>query len=170
MQQDGREDDGCNGETDQNRDHWRRGGRHDNGEHGDTEVPVWSTANVVGLPVDLAAETRDRIARQTRDAAYEVIQLKGYTSYAIALALDRICSAILYDERAILNVSTLLENHHGVADVYMGVPCVVGAGGIERVVEVPLSNHELRQFQESAKELRVRIETAVTTLTREESR
>ncbi|MCL6446296.1 MAG: L-lactate dehydrogenase [Alicyclobacillus sp.] len=99
------------------------------GEHGDTEVAVWSKANVAGIPIRLPATTEQAIYKQTRDAAYDIIQAKGYTSYAIALALDRICAAILHDERAVLNVSTLLKEYGGIADVYMGVPCVVGITG-----------------------------------------
>ncbi|KRW92454.1 lactate dehydrogenase [Alicyclobacillus tengchongensis] len=131
------------------------------GEHGDTEVPVWSTANVVGTLIDLTAEKRRRVALQTRKAAYEIIESKGYTSYAIALALDRICTAILYDEHAVLNVSTLLHEYRGISDVYMGVPCVIGASGVENVIDLPLSVRKQTAFEASARELRARIQQAL---------
>lgn len=92
------------------------------GEHGDAEVPVWSRANVAGMPLELDEDTKNNIFVHTRDAAYEIIKAKGSTYYAIAL--DRICTAILRDEGAVLNVSTLVENYHGVSDVYVGVPCL----------------------------------------------
>jgi L-lactate dehydrogenase len=127
------------------------------GEHGDTEVPLWSKTNIAGVPVQLPEGTRDSIYRQTRDAAYRVIEAKGYTSYAIALALDRICAAILHDEHAVLNVSTLLRDYHGISDVYMGVPCVVGRDGVERVIDMPLDEVELVNLRKSAEELSARI-------------
>ncbi|MCL6627513.1 MAG: L-lactate dehydrogenase, partial [Alicyclobacillus shizuokensis] len=102
-------------------------------------------------------ETKQRIDTQTRDAAYEIIRAKGSTSYAIALALDRICAAILHDERAVLNVSTLLAGYHGISDVYMGVPCVVGRLGVARVVDLPLEDGEVEGLRHSAEELSKRI-------------
>jgi L-lactate dehydrogenase len=134
------------------------------GEHGDTEVAVWSKTNVVGVPLDLPEETKQSIYIQTRDAAYEIIKTKGYTSYAIALALDRISTAILHDEQAVLNVSTLLTDYHGISDVYMGVPCVVGHSGISRVVDLPLDNEELAGLRHSAAELSARIRTVMPML------
>lgn len=136
------------------------------GEHGDTEVALWSRAMVAGMPLDIDEPTRQRIAADTKNAAYEVIQAKGFTSYAIGLALDRICAAILNDEHAVLNVSTLIdvattdllpdtEPH-----VYLGVPCVVGANGIERIIQPALSDDERQGFQRSAELVRTRIEFA----------
>ncbi|WP_206922466.1 L-lactate dehydrogenase [Alicyclobacillus suci] len=132
------------------------------GEHGDTEVPVWSTTNVAGVPVELPGMQKADISAKTRDAAYDIIMAKGYTSYAIALALDRICAAILHDEHAVLNVSTLLSDYHGVSDVYMGVPCVVGRQGVERVVTLPLAEAEMRNFRHSAQTLAARIRTVTS--------
>jgi L-lactate dehydrogenase len=132
------------------------------GEHGDTEVAVWSKTNIAGVPVQLPEETKQLIYTRTRDAAYEIIQEKGCTSYAIALALDRICAAILHDEQTVLNVSTLLKDFHGISDVYMGVPCVVGHKGIHRIIDLPLDDAELSGLKHSAAELLTRIRSVMT--------
>lgn len=128
------------------------------GEHGDTEVPIWSGANLAGVGIEIATERRAELATLARNAGYDVIQAKGYTSYAIALALDRICAAVLNDEHAILCVSTLLTNYHDISGVYMSVPCVVGRSGVERVIEVPFTGEELGAFRRSANELTQRID------------
>ncbi|MGO4374861.1 L-lactate dehydrogenase, partial [Paenibacillus sp. MCAF20] len=104
------------------------------GEHGDTELPVWSLANVAGTNFSLTDAAKSEIFANTRDAAYQIIEAKGATYYAIALALDRIVTAILRDESAVLNVSTLLDNYHGVSDVFMGVPCIVDRQGVREVL------------------------------------
>lgn len=124
------------------------------GEHGDSEVPVWSLANFAGTPLNLSEEDKEDIFTNTRDAAYGIIEAKGATYYAIALALDRICTAILRDEGAVLNVSTLLTDYHGVSDVYLGVPCIVDASGVREVVELPMTEEEKEQFRKSASKLK----------------
>jgi L-lactate dehydrogenase len=134
------------------------------GEHGDTELPVWSRANITGVPIDINAEERELIFQQTKQAAYQIIEAKGYTSYAIALALDRICTAILSNEHAVLSVSSLLQDYHGISDVYLGVPCVIGRSGIERVIDLGPSNEELQMLQQSAKALRERIDWVMDTI------
>ncbi len=134
------------------------------GEHGDTELPVWSRANITGVPIDISAEERELIFQQTKQAAYQIIEAKGYTSYAIALALDRICTAILSNEHAVLSVSSLLQDYHGISDVYLGVPCVIGRSGIERVIDLGPSNEELQMLQRSAKALRERIDWVMDTI------
>ena len=87
----------------------------------------------------LDEETKQRIFENTRDAAYQIIEKKGATYYAIALALDRICAAILGDEGAVLNVSTLLEDYYGISDVYLGVPCIVDRQGVREVMHIDLT-------------------------------
>ena len=124
------------------------------GEHGDSELPVWSLANLAGTALDLSDEVKDQLFIHTRDAAYEIIEAKGATYYAIALALDRICTAILQDEGAVLNVSTLLDNYYGVSDVYLGVPCVVDRSGIRKALEIKLTEHEQQLFHKSADKLK----------------
>jgi len=111
------------------------------GEHGDSELPLWSLANIAGTEIALPGEDKNNIFTHTRDAAYEIIEAKGATYYAIALALDRICTAILKNESAVLNVSTLLHDYHGISDVYLGVPCVVDRNGIREVLPLNITDH-----------------------------
>ncbi|MFC5469014.1 L-lactate dehydrogenase [Cohnella suwonensis] len=124
------------------------------GEHGDSELPLWSLANVAGTGIRLDEEKKERIFANTKDAAYEIIAAKGATYYAVALALDRICTAILRDEGAVLNVSTLLRDYHGISDVYLGVPCVVDRGGVREVLQLDLSEREQRELRLSAEKLK----------------
>ncbi|MGG1519429.1 L-lactate dehydrogenase [Paenibacillus oryzisoli] len=124
------------------------------GEHGDSELPVWSLANIAGTRIPFDEETKERIFTNTRDAAYEIISAKGATYYAIALALDRICTAILRDEGAVLNVSTLLQDYHGVSNVYLGVPCVVDRSGVREVLKLEISELEREQLQRSAQKMK----------------
>ncbi|HYF77164.1 MAG TPA: L-lactate dehydrogenase [Symbiobacteriaceae bacterium] len=132
------------------------------GEHGDTEVPVWSGLNVAGLLPDECEEThrwclddadKETIYEETRTAAYKIIERKGSTYYAIALALARICEAILRDQHSVLAVSSYLEGYHGVSGICLGVPTVVGRNGVEAVMEIPLSAREAEQFRASAAKL-----------------
>jgi L-lactate dehydrogenase len=128
------------------------------GEHGDSELPVWSRANVAGIQVDLPQDKQDAIFQDTRDAAYEIINAKGATFYAIALALDRICAAILRNESSVLTVSTLLNGQYGVNDVYLGVPCIVDHSGVRRVLDLELSEKEQELFRHSAATLKSHID------------
>jgi L-lactate dehydrogenase len=127
------------------------------GEHGDTELPVWSRAQVAGVQIPLEEAEREAIFQRTRNAAYEIIQSKGMTNYAIALALERICTAILRNEGTVLTVSTLLQDYCGVSDVYLGVPCVVDRSGVRDVIKLELDDKERAQFQASADAIRERI-------------
>lgn len=127
------------------------------GEHGDSEVPVWSLANVAGTDLKLDEETQQDIFDRTKNAAYEIINAKGATSYAIALALDRIVAAILGNEGSVLNVSTYLEDYNGVSDVYLGVPCVVDRNGVREILPLPLNESEKVAFQASANKLKEQI-------------
>jgi len=129
------------------------------GEHGDSELPVWSLANVAGIDIDLSEDARNEIFSNTRDAAYQIIQAKGATYYAIAVAIDRICAAILNNEGAVLNVSTLLTDYHGVSDVYLGVPCVVDRSGVRQVLELTLTPEEKQMFIASADKIKSLIES-----------
>ncbi|CAG7644979.1 L-lactate dehydrogenase 1 [Paenibacillus solanacearum] len=124
------------------------------GEHGDSELPLWSLANVAGSEVQLSEAEREEVFVNTRDAAYQIISAKGATYYAIALALDRICTAILRDEGAVLNVSTLLHDYHGVSDVFLGVPCVVDRSGVRKVIDIPITAEEKELLHRSADKLK----------------
>ncbi|WP_207428830.1 L-lactate dehydrogenase [Pedobacter sp. SYSU D00535] len=124
------------------------------GEHGDSELPVWSLANIAGTTLELSEQDKEEIFTNTRDAAYQIINAKGATFYAIALALDRICTAILRNEAAVLNVSTLLQDYHGISDVYLGVPCIVDRNGIREVLKLNLSDEEEEKLRASANKLK----------------
>ncbi|WEK56301.1 MAG: L-lactate dehydrogenase [Candidatus Cohnella colombiensis] len=124
------------------------------GEHGDSELPLWSLANVAGTEVRLSDESKETIFTNTRDAAYQIISAKGATYYAIALALDRICTAILRDEGAVLNVSTLLKDYHGVSDVFLGVPCIVDRHGVREIMDIKITEEEKLLLHRSADKLK----------------
>ncbi len=129
------------------------------GEHGDSELPLWSLANIAGTELSISDGVKERIFADTRDAAYQIIKAKGATYYAIALALDRICTAILHNEAAVLNVSTLLDDYHGVSGVYLGVPCIVDRDGIRDVLKLNISDSEKEMLQSSAAKLKEIIES-----------
>lgn len=129
------------------------------GEHGDSEVAAWSSARVAGLPIeDFCAPDAypdfDELLRRVRRAAPEIIERKGYTSFAIASCVARICEAVLRDERTILPVSTMTSGQYGIEGVYLSLPCVIGQRGIERVIELPLSVSERDGLRASAEVLR----------------
>ncbi|HDG4542878.1 TPA: L-lactate dehydrogenase [Staphylococcus aureus] len=131
------------------------------GEHGDTELAVWSQANVAGISVydtlkeQTGSEAKaEEIYVNTRDAAYEIIQAKGSTYYGIALALMRISKAILNNENNVLNVSIQLDGQYGGhKGVYLGVPTLVNQHGAVKIYEMPLSAEEQALFDKSVKTL-----------------
>lgn len=133
------------------------------GEHGDSEVPVWSLANIAGLQLAEFAEsngithdrsTMDEIFRQTRDAAYHIIERKGATYYAVAAGLMRIVDSILRDQRTVLSVSSLIQDYYGISDLCFSLPTIVGREGIDRVLRLPLNEEEIAGLQHSAEVLR----------------
>jgi L-lactate dehydrogenase len=137
------------------------------GEHGDSEIAAWSSARVAGVAVrefceGAGAECPDfgELLGRVRRAAPDIIERKGYTSYAIGSCVARICEAILRDERSILPVSTLLTGQYGISGVYLSLPCVMGRGGVERVVEIPLDEDERAGLRASAELLRRTTESA----------
>lgn len=147
------------------------------GEHGDSEFPVWSYANVAGLPIyDWVMKNRDvdeeemvNLFFKVRDAAYEIIEKKGATFYGIAVALSRITQAILDNENAVLPLSVYLDGEYGVNDIYIGTPAVINAKGIQEVLEIPLSDGELDRMQASAKQLKDILEAAFAKLEEEDA-
>ena len=129
------------------------------GEHGDSEFVSWSALSIGNIPVRSFSEqsniqwdkeTEDILENDVRNAAYEVINRKGATAFSVALALVRICEAILGDEKTILTVSTLLEDYLCVNNVYLSVPTIVGRNGIEKVLNISLSKDEEKKFINSA--------------------
>jgi L-lactate dehydrogenase len=124
------------------------------GEHGDSEVCAFSTVRIGGVSLDgFAGESgidHHATAEEVRTAAYAIVASKGYTSFGVATAIVRICEAIIRDEQAVLPVSTLLKGQFGLTDVYMSLPCVLGAGGVERVLTPELPPEELGRVMASA--------------------
>jgi L-lactate dehydrogenase len=133
------------------------------GEHGDSEVPVWSLANVAGTrlrdycPVcgqEYDENYLNKLFVQVKNAAYKIIELKGRTYYAIGLGLTRIVESIMRDENAVLTVSSLLEDYYGVSDLCLSVPTIINSDGVREVLKLPLEKKEIQQFQNSAAILR----------------
>jgi L-lactate dehydrogenase len=134
------------------------------GEHGDSELPLWSSASVGSVPLlswpgadgrpALDEATRDRIALDVVQSAYRIIEGKGATNYAIGLAATRVVEALVNDERRILPVSSRLEDYLGIRDVCLSVPAIVHAGGVGDRVEVPMTDAELAGLRRSAEAVR----------------
>ncbi len=133
------------------------------GEHGDSEVPVWSLANIAGMRLDTYCEANNMmctdqslnsIFEQTRDAAYHIIELKGATYYAIGAGLLRIVEAILRDQSTVLSVSSLQSDYYGISNVCFSLPTVIDRGGVEHVVRLHLEQEEIEGLQKSAKILK----------------
>lgn len=133
------------------------------GEHGDSEIAAFSSANVSGIPVNEFCELRGfyhhekataELAEKVKNSAYEIIQKKQATYYGIAMAVKRICEAILRDEKSILPVSSLMEGAYGIHDIVLSMPAIIGKNGIEMQVPIALSDRELKDLQESANVLR----------------
>ena len=133
------------------------------GEHGDSEFVPWSSLRIGTIPVksfseqysiEWDKETEKVIAEDVKNCAYEVINRKGATAFAVAVALVRIVEALLRDEKTILTVSTLLNDYCGVSDTYLSVPTVVGKNGVEKVLSVDFSDEEKEKFTSSARIMR----------------
>lgn len=132
------------------------------GEHGDTELPVWSHADIackkisewVHLKKDYKQDDLEDIFLNVRDAAYHIIERKGATYYGIAMALVRLTKAILQNENSVLTVSAYLDGEYGHKDVYIGVPAVVNRSGIREIVQLDLNEEEQRKFDHSVEVLK----------------
>ena len=127
------------------------------GEHGDSEVAVFSSVRIGGIPLNQFAPDKtwdlEKLADDVRTAGYRIIEGKGHTSYGVATAIVRICEAILRDERAVLPVSTLLTGEFGLSDVYLSLPCILGANGVERVLVPELDANEFAKLQTSGEKI-----------------
>ncbi|MGG0754535.1 L-lactate dehydrogenase [Brevibacillus laterosporus] len=137
------------------------------GEHGDTELPVWSQASIGGKSiteclkqgVGPSKEELDQIFINVRDAAYHIIEKKGATYYGIGMSLARLTKAILYNQNSILTISTLLQGEFGLHDTYLGVPAVVNRSGVREVVEITLNEEEKAKLKHSADVLKKALST-----------
>lgn len=133
------------------------------GEHGDSEIAAWSTIKIAGMGIDeyckidkldYNEEFKTFITDEVKHAAYEIINRKGYTNYAVALAVRRITEAILGDEQSILTVSGLQNGESSLNDVYIAMPSIVGRNGIRKILPIPLSEDEFKKLNDSANLLR----------------
>ncbi len=126
------------------------------GEHGDSQLPVWSSTNISGTPIapKLTEERKREISIQVRDAAYKIIESKGATFYGIAMGLAKITRAILKNENVVLPVGAMLDGEFGHEDVYIGVPAVINRTGVKKIVELSLDEKEQGQFAQSVKTLK----------------
>lgn len=129
------------------------------GEHGDSEVPVWSLANIAGMKLDdfcraqgveLTPADRQRIYEQTRDAAYQIIERKGATYYAVAAGLIGITAALLRDQNTVFSISTLIRDYCGIDDVCLSLPAILNRSGVRNVLHLELSANEQDKLRESA--------------------
>ena len=136
------------------------------GEHGDSELAVWSEANVSGLDLEdfcrirgraLDKEEMDRLYREVRDSAYEIIRRKGATYYGIAMAVGRIAACIVKDERAVLPVSVVLSGQYGLEGLALSIPSIVGRNGLKEILEIPLSGEERQALDASARQMKAAI-------------
>jgi L-lactate dehydrogenase len=141
------------------------------GEHGDSEVPVWSLANIAGMRLaDYCAAQGERfpesemrdVFERTRDAAYHIIERKGATYFAIASGVVRLVEAIVRDQSTVLSVSSLVDGLYGLRDVCVSLPAVVGRNGIERVLPVTLDDAEVEALRRSAAVVRQALDEVAT--------
>ena len=139
------------------------------GEHGDSEIVAWSSANVSGVPLNDFCEMRgyydhrkhmEKIAEGVKNSAYEIIKKKKATYYGIAMIVKRICEAIVRDEKSILPVSSVQHGVRGIEGVALSMPSIVGRNGIEKVISISLNDEESEKLNESAAVLREYIKEA----------
>ena len=132
------------------------------GEHGDSEVPVWSLTNIAGTTLDNYCPICDyncdnglkEIGEEVKNSAYEIIEKKGSTFYAISLAVARIVRSILRDENSVLTISSLMEGNYGINDIALSLPTIVNSSGVEKVLNLPLNQEEETAFKKSAEQLK----------------
>ena len=129
------------------------------GEHGDSEFAAWSSANVSGVPLHDFCEMRGHVTHEksrlaiddgVRNSAYEIIKRKHATYYGIAMAVKRICEAIIRDEKSVLPVSSLINGLYGINDVTLSLPAIIGKDGVEDLVPIRLSAEEHKKLSDSA--------------------
>lgn len=133
------------------------------GEHGDSEVPVWSQVNIGGVSFrqycsicgrNCPDNVREEIFNQVKNAAYEIIKRKGATNFAIGLALVRIVGSILRDENSVVTVSTLVDGYYDIGDVCLSTPVILNRNGISKILKIGLDESEVKKLQASANVLK----------------
>jgi L-lactate dehydrogenase len=132
------------------------------GEHGDSMVPIWSSATVAGLPLEqwpgFNATVQKEVLEETKTAGAQVIKLKGGSGFAVGLSIREVVHALALDSRRVLPVSTLQLGAYGLRDVCLSLPTVVGCGGARQQIELPLMQKERLGLQQSARVLRETIQ------------
>lgn len=133
------------------------------GEHGDSEIAAWSSANVSGIELNEFCEMRghyqhdkatQEIAERVKNSAYDIIQKKRATYYGIAMAVKRICEVIIRDEKSILPVSSMMHGEYGIHNVVLSMPAIVGKNGVETKVPILLNEEEQEKLRSSAETLK----------------
>lgn len=133
------------------------------GEHGDSEIAAWSSANVSGVPMRNFYEFQgkhkyekaaENIENSVRNSAYEIIQKKKATYYGIAMSVRRICEAIVRDERSIMPVSSPMHGEYGISDIVLSMPSIIGKNGVEGHMPIELNGDEIKALRESAETLK----------------
>jgi len=133
------------------------------GEHGDSEIAVWSSANISGIPIHSFCESKGffnhdeamiKIASEVKNSAYEIIKRKRATYYGVAMATKRIVEAIILDQKSIIPVSRIINNKYGINDVALSMPAIIGKNGVESEVPISLSKEEENELKKSAETLK----------------
>ena len=136
------------------------------GEHGDSEVPLWSTATIGNAPIDkfkkLTIEEKNKIFKSAKNAAYTIIAGKQATYYAIAAGAVQIAKAILFNQKTVLSVSHLIEGEYGIKNVCLSLPVVIGRNGIIGKLPLSISKDEKKKLQNSAAKLKEAYKTIKT--------
>lgn len=139
------------------------------GEHGDSEIAAWSSANVSGIPLNSFCEMRghfnhqkamEEIAEGVKNSAYEIIEKKNATYYGIAMSVKRICEAIIRDEKSIFPVSSIQHGNYGIYGIALSMPAIVGKDGVEALVPIKLNEKEQQDLLKSAETLKAVIADA----------
>lgn len=138
------------------------------GEHGDSELAVWDSSDIGGMKINKFCELRghfnheqamNEIFSGVKNSAYEIIERKGATYYGIAMAVKRICTALVKDEHSILPVSSYIDGEYGLNDICISIPSIVCMKGIDKVLEIPLSKREEENLFNSASKLKEVLES-----------
>ena len=133
------------------------------GEHGDSEIPAWSSANVSGIPLNKFCEMRGyfdhkegmkRIAESVKNSAYDIISKKHATYFGVAMAVKRICEAVVRDEKSILSVSSKMNGEFGIEGIALSMPAIVGKDGVECLVPIQLNEDEIKKLKYSSETLK----------------
>lgn len=132
------------------------------GEHGDSEVAAWSVTNIAGMSMErffenygkCTSEDLEKMYQEVKNSAYEIIRKKGATYYAIATAVARIVECIAGAENSILTVSSIFDGEYGIKDIALSVPTQVAGYGVERILDVPFAENEIKGLRDSAQTLK----------------